>query len=245
MIRQMFVFGLALVSQPVRAQPLSCQTPATVAAPPIALPDGPARNLPITHYVLALTWAPDFCETHAGAFQDGGGDAALECNGRAARFGFVLHGLWPDADNGTWPQWCAARAPATLQVPADVTRAMLCTTPSPGLIAHEWAKHGTCMAIRPQVYFAQSAAMFHALHFPDMAALARRSRLTVGDLRGAFADANPRYPRTSIGVMVGVRVGGGVSLQEVHLCLGRTLRPAPCAQRGTADGAAIGIAPPG
>jgi len=236
MIRPLLALVLALVAQPALAQAQSCQAPATVAAPPIAVPDGPTRNLPITHYVLALTWAPDFCDTHAGT-----ADAALECSGRTARFGFVLHGLWPDAANGTWPQWCAAKPPATLQVPADVTRAMLCTTPSPGLIAHEWAKHGTCMASRPQVYFTQSAAMFHALHFPDMAALARRSHLTVGDLREAFADANPRYPRSSIGVMV----GEGVSLQELHLCLDRNLHPAPCAQRGMDNSATLRITPPG
>jgi ribonuclease T2 len=220
---------MALLAQPAFAQQMSCQAPVTVTAPPIAVADGPVRILPITSYVLALTWAPDFCDTHP--------DTGLECKGHAARFGFVLHGLWPDADNGTWPQWCPAKAPATLQVPAAVTRAMLCTTPSPTLIAHEWAKHGTCMAPSPKSYFAQSSGLFHALHFPDMAALARRSHLTVGDLREAFADANPRYPRASVGVMV----GDGVSLQELHLCLDRYLHPAACPVPGIADSAPLRI----
>ena len=228
--------ALALVAliaaHPALAQPLACHTPETVAAPPVATPDGPTRLLPITHYVLALTWAPDFCDVHPGN--------DLECKGRAARFGFVLHCLWPDSDNATWPQWCPAKPPVTTQVPASVARQMLCTTPSPALIAHEWAKHGTCMAASPQAYFAQGSAMFHALRFPDMAALARRAHLTAGDLRAAFAAANPRYPRESIGLMV----GEGLSLQEVHLCHDRTMHPAPCEVRGTPDSAMLRITPP-
>ncbi|WP_428331907.1 ribonuclease T2 family protein [Novosphingobium sp.] len=236
MIRQAALLALALFARPVFAQAPSCHIPEHVTAPPIAAPDGPARNLPITHYVLALTWAPDFCATHGGT-----ADAMPECDLHGARFGFVLHGLWPDAAHGTWPQWCPAKAPATLQVPADVTRGMLCTTPSPALIAHEWAKHGTCMAPRPEVYFTQSAAMFHALHLPDMAALSRRAHLTAGDLRSAFAEANPLYPRAAIGVAT----GEGGSLQEVHVCFDRRLRPAACTERGMADTAPLRIVPQG
>jgi len=235
MIHKIIALAALAVAQPALAQPLSCQTPEVVAAPPVAVPDGPTRLLPITHYVLALTWAPDFCDTHAGDR-----DAALECNGKAARFGFVLHGLWPDSDNGTWPQWCPAKPPATAQVPADVARPMLCTTPSPGLIAHEWAKHGTCMAGSAQIYFAQSSTLFHALHFPDMAALARRPHLTAGEFRAAFADANPAYRPETIALLV----GEGVSLQEVHLCLDRTMHPTRCPLPSPADSAALRITPP-
>ena len=219
---------LVLIGAPAAlAQPLSCSLPATAEAPPPATPDGPVRaSVPITQYTLALSWAPDFCATH-GAQADG------ECQGKAARFGFVLHGLWPDGDNGTWPQWC----PGATQVPADVVRRMACTTPSPTLVAHEWAKHGTCMAPDPQRYFTQSAAMFHALHFPDMDALARRPGLTAGHLRDAFVAANPRYPRESIGVMT----GDSKALQEVHLCHDKAMHPAACQMRGAPDSAELRI----
>ena len=229
------IAALALAAPAALAQPLSCQPPAVVATPPAAIPDGPVRLLPITNYVLSLTWAPDFCDAHPGD-----PDAAFECQDKVARFGFVLHGLWPDAAHGTWPQWCPAKPPVTTQVPASVVRQMLCTTPSPGLIAHEWAKHGTCMAATPQIYFGQSAAMFHALRFPDMAGLARRPRLTAGDLRRAFVEANPRFPRESIGLLM----REGVALQEVHLCLDRTLHPAACPAQTPPDSAEIRIAPP-
>jgi len=242
MIRLALTLALALLAQPALAQSPSCKVPETVVAPPITIADGPTRNLPITNYVLALTWAPDFCATHT---QLGGPGTALECGGHGAKFGFVLHGLWPnsdpDAHGATWPQWCSPQPPATLQVPADVTRAMLCTTPSAALIAHEWAKHGTCMAPRPEVYFTQSAAMFRKLHFPDMATLALRAHLTVGDLRRAFAQANPLYTPVSIGVTV----SEAGSLQEIHLCLDRHLRAMPCAGPATPDSAALRIVSPG
>lgn len=226
--------ALGLVATPALAQPVACEPPATIAAPPVATPDGPARMVPITNYTLALTWVPEFCKTHGDA-----PDAALECGKRAAQFGFALHGLWPDGDNGTWPQWCPARPPATLQVPAGVVRRMLCTTPSPSLIAHEWAKHGTCMAASAQIYFAQSSGLFHALHFPDMNGLARHAGLTAGDLRAAFGRANPRYPRESVGLLL----GEGGALQELRLCHDRALHPAACQSRVPADNAPVRITP--
>jgi ribonuclease T2 len=226
---------LACAAPAALAQPISCQIPPSAIAPPPAVPDGPTRLLPITNYVLALSWAPDFCDIHAGD-----ADAARECNGRTARFGFVLHGLWPDAAHETWPQWCPARPPATRQVPAAIVRQMACTTPSPTLLAHEWAKHGTCMAASPQAYFAQSSALFNAIRYPDMAALARRAHLTAGDLRTAFAAANPRYPREAIGLLT----REATALQEIHFCLDRTMHPAPCVSKTPPDSAEIRITPP-
>ncbi len=228
MIRHAWL-GLALVASPAAAQPGVCAAPTVTTAAPLAAPDGPSRALPITHYTLALTWAPDVCRRHP--------THDLECQGARARFGFVLHGLWPDSDNGTWPQWCPAPSPATTQVPAYVVNHMLCTTPSVSLIAHEWGKHGTCMATSPQAYFAQSSRMFHALHMPDMAALARRSDLTAGTLRAAFAVANPRYPRAAIGLML----DADGTLQELHLCHDHRFHPVPCPAPGTPDTTRITI----
>jgi ribonuclease T2 len=226
---RVLALALALVARPALAQPMACEIPAMVPPTPAATPDGPSRLLPITHYTLSLSWAPQSCAGHPGN--------DLECRGKVARFGFVLHGLWPDSDNGTWPQWCPATPPATAQVPAFVVRHMLCTTPSASLIAHEWGKHGTCMANSPQAYFAQSSRMFYALHMPDMATLAQRPALTAGAFRTAFVGANPRYPRESIGLML----GEGGTLQEVHLCHDRTFHPAPCPMRSVPDTAPMRI----
>src|SRR5205823_211721 len=51
------------------------------------------------YYVLSLSWAPTYCQTHA--------DDRAECSGKG--FGFVLHGLWPQYDNGGYPENCATQ----------------------------------------------------------------------------------------------------------------------------------------
>src|ERR1700761_3762666 len=49
------------------------------------------------YYLLALSWAPSYCVVHPGDRD--------ECQGRG--YGFVLHGLWPQFNNGGYPQTCS------------------------------------------------------------------------------------------------------------------------------------------
>jgi ribonuclease T2 len=206
-----------------RAQALSCALPMTVPVPRRAEPGAsePVRRLPIAAYTLALTWSPQYC-------RDSGGRASFQCAG-AARFGFVLHGLWPDGRDATWPQYCR---PAAL-VPARVIRDTLCTTPSADLIQHEWAKHGTCGWGSPAAYFNAGRRLYEGLHFPDMTALSRRDDLTVGELRGALVRANPGLTGTA----VRIRLKPGNWLEEVWLCLDMRRTFARCSA-GQGGGAA-------
>ena len=211
-----------------------CRLPAQVPAPAVATPDGPTREIPIASLILSLTWTGGFCADHGTE-----PDARSSCDGHAGRGGFVLHGLWPDGapvdGKPTWPQWCTGKS---WQVPAAVVRTMACTTPSADLVAHEWAKHGTCMAPDPAAYFAQSRHLWQQVRLPDMAALAARAALTAGDIRRAFAAANPRYSVRSIDLLL-----HGGRLEEVHLCHDAKARPAPCRLPGPADGQPVRIEP--
>ncbi len=200
---------------------------------PRAEPQPPAevRRTPVTRYLLALSWSPQRCQG------GGGGNDALQCDGRSSRFGFVLHGLWPETNGSNWPQWCR---PARI-VPRATLRRHLCMTPSPQLLQHEWAKHGTCMADDPESYFRTSAILYNALRMPDMSAFAARRDVTVGEVRRAFAAANPLHPAASIAVETN-RAG---YLDEVRLCLDRRFRAMTCpvVSRGAADGSRLRIAP--
>ena len=206
---------LALLPGVASAQALVCTPPAGAPRPVPDLPgaDQPARNLPIGGYTLAITWAPEFCRN--GGFTP---SARFEC-GSGNRFGFTLHGLWPDGIGKDWPQYCAA----TDLVPPAVIARMMCVTPSAQLIQHEWAKHGTCMGSDPAAYFAKSSAMFAKLRFPDMNGLSRRP-LTVGQFAQAFATANPGIPANA----VRVTAKGGGWLDELWLCLDTRLAYARC-----------------
>ena len=198
-----------------QAQAYQCAIPGNVPTPRPDLPsaDQPKRVLPIGSYTLAITWAPGYCRAHkddrSARFQCGGGN----------RFGFTLHGLWPDGVGKDWPQYCAA----TPIVPRKVIRDTLCSTPSPQLIQHEWAKHGTCMGTTPAAYFRNSTRLFATLRYPDMDGLSR-GPLTVGDFSAALSKANPGLPVTSIRVTA-TKQGW---LDEVWLCLDKAFRYERC-----------------
>lgn len=218
MIARLLLLGaVAALPGTATAQALSCAVPQNVAAPRPDLPDDrqPVRRLPIGSYTLALSWSPQYCRgaqgREASRFQCGGGN----------RFGFTLHGLWPDGRGKEWPQYCRT----TTLLPRATIRRHLCATPSAQLMQHEWAKHGTCMAgYTPDRYFAQSTGMYRRLRFPDMDALSRRPALTVATLAEEIARANPGM-RASMMRITTTRQGW---LDEVWLCTDTRFRYRTC-----------------
>jgi ribonuclease T2 len=207
---------IALIPGVAAAQAVSCRVPAEVEPPRPDLPSAgqPRRLLPIASYTLAITWSPEYCRAKRSSARD-----AFQCGGTRPKFGFTLHGLWPDGAGKEWPQYCRA----TAVLPQPVVRANLCATPSAQLLQHEWAKHGTCMTTRPADYFAQSGRLYGALRYPDMAALSRRS-LTAGGFARTFAAVNPGM-RAEMMRVTATRNGW---LDEVWICLSRAYRPMAC-----------------
>jgi ribonuclease T2 len=207
-----------------QAQAYQCRAP-QVTRVPVITPDGPRRTVPVTGYTLALSWSPEFCkprrEDRSHAFQ---------CSGKAGSFGLVVHGLWPEGAKD-WPQWCDARSALT---PADI-RSALCLMPSERLVARQWAKHGSCMVRRPAAYLEVIRILRSGLRLPDYDRLSREEGLTAGRIRAAFADANPDWPESAVGVKLSARGW----LEEIRLCYSRRFRPAPCppARRGAKDAA--------
>lgn len=225
--RALLAAVVLLLPATARAEVPQCRLPPKVDAPALPVPDGPRRVLPIAGYTLALSWSPEFCRT-----RERDPRAAYQCGGKLGRFGFILHGLWPEATPGNWPQWCEA-APLS----AETVRRNLCMTPSPDLIAHEWAKHGACMTRSADSYFRSGASLLRTVRFPDMMRLSHRTGLTAGDLRAAFGKATPAIPAAAIRV----KVNGRGWLEEVHLCYGKSFLPSPCADRGADDDAPLRI----
>ncbi|WP_423602731.1 ribonuclease T2 family protein [Sphingomonas sp. MS122] len=188
---------------------------------------GPRRVVPVGGYTLALTWNPGFCRqpVHRGQFQ---------CE-PVNRFGFVLHGLWPDGRDSTWPQYCAPSP----RIPDAEIRRNLCVMPSAALQRHQYAKHGTCSGLPPSAYFARARGVYAAIRYPDMDALSRRQGLTAGQFAAAFARVNPGMTPA----MLRVRAGRDRWLDELWLCLDTRLRPRACPahQRGLAAHAPLRI----
>jgi len=210
---------------------LQCMLPSEIPTPR-AVKSSLAKSVrreAIAGYTLALSWSPEYC---AGRVREG----AFQC-ASANRFGFVLHGLWPDGRGGSWPQYCR---PAAL-LPRRVIAENLCMTPSAQLLQHEWAKHGSCMATRPEDYFAKARALYGELRLPDMAALARSDRLSAGALIDAVARLNSGLPRDAMRV----RTTRHNRLSELWICLDTALRPTRClaSKKGVSLSAQLKVRP--
>ncbi|MCH2487343.1 MAG: ribonuclease T [Erythrobacter sp.] len=201
---------------PVSAQAYQCTPPRTASVPQIER-DGPVRNVPVTGYTLALSWSPEFCQTREGQRSH-----ARQCSGREGRFGFVLHGLWPDGAR-SWPQWCATRVRPT---PAMVAQ-QLCRSPSARLVARQWSKHGACMTRRPQTYYRVGNILFDRLRWPDFDRLSRKPDLDAGDVRDWFVAANRGWRTDAVGIKLNRRGW----LKELRLCYDRRFMPVRCDRR--------------
>ncbi|WBO21630.1 ribonuclease T2 family protein [Sphingomonas abietis] len=177
----------------------------------------PARRVPTTGYTLSMIWTPEHCFADA---RHGGGTGDPQCSG-SARTGFTLHGLWPDGDGpNRWPQFCH---PVAILTDGQIATG-IGATPSAQLLQHEWAKHGSCMTDDPVQYFQLEDGLYAGIHAPDMASLAHRRGLTVGQFQSAFAAANPGMRAD----MMRLNVNKNGWLEEVWLCLGLDKRPRTC-----------------
>lgn len=213
MIRAVLAALAMLLPVPAAAQAYQCRVPALLSMPPAPRQEEPTRRMPVTRFTLAASWSPEHCKTRVRS-------DALQCSGQAARFGFVLHGLWPEGTGGRWPQWCSLTPRPTLAQLSE----NLCMSPSPRLLEHAWAKHGSCMAKRPEAYFKVAAILWRSIMWPDADRLSRQDNLTVGDLRAAFTARNPDWPRAAVGVVTS-RTGW---LRELRLCYGLDYLPKAC-----------------
>lgn len=226
---------LALIPVAAEAQAPACSAPDRISVPRLERPKRgePVRKPAVTGYLLSLSWSPQHC---ADVRNPRDARDRFQCSGENGRFGWVLHGLWPETDDPGYPQWCR---PAKI-VPQPVLRRHMCMTPSAQLLQHEWAKHGTCMSPNPAAYFRSAEILFRAVRYPDMKALSKKPQ-TAGSIRRAFAAANPGVSTPMIAVSAN-RQGW---LDEVRLCLGPRMKPAQCKpfQTGAKDGRQIRVRP--
>lgn len=158
------------------------------------------------YYLLNLSWSPEFCHSHP--------DAA-EC---AAHSTFVLHGLWPQNNDGTYPENCSnAPGPADPKAFGDIY-------PDAGLLEHEWHTHGTCSGLNADNFFSTARNALHAVVIPpNLQNLTRQTSMSPNEVMNLFMEDNPRIPRESLAVSCGNNY-----LTAVEICLDKTLRPIQC-----------------
>jgi ribonuclease T2 len=164
-------------------------------------------------YLLNLSWAPAYCANNSG------NTTSSECD-PAHHFGFVVHGLWPENNNGSYPQNCGAASP----VSQAIVQQMLVIMPSQSLIQHEWAKHGTCTGLAAQDYFNQIQTAFHQVQIPpEYRNPTSAVTASPGEIEQKFATAN-NAPAGAF------RVVCSKSDLDVEACLTKDLQYRACGQ---------------
>ena len=157
-------------------------------------------------YLFNLSWSPEFCATHH--------DAGAEC---AQRLGFVVHGLWPQNFDGTYPQHCGGGEAPDAGEFADVY-------PDAGLMRHEWETHGTCSGLGAGEYFRTVRRAKAQVKIPAVFSGATgQLQLPPAEILGDFVAANPRIPRESFALSC-----GNNWLTAVEVCLGKDLKAVAC-----------------
>lgn len=156
------------------------------------------------YYLLALSWSPSYCADDGKKGRD-----KLQCYSDR-RYGFVVHGLWPQYNKG-YPEYCATN----LKKPSKkLVDQMLKFSPSRGLIHHEWKKHGTCTGLSSLEYFRMAVKNFKKINRPEsLVGLDRPVLKTVKQIRNELLDANPDMP--SDGIIVTCK---RQKIREVRIC---------------------------
>jgi ribonuclease T2 len=165
----------------------------------------PARAGDFDYYLLALSWSPAWCAEGARE------DEAEQCE---RDLGFVLHGLWPQYEDGG-PDFCTPgqRDPTRRQ-----TAAMADIMGSGGLAWHQWQKHGRCTGLSAEDYFATARFAYGLTTLPELPPSA-----TAPEIEAAFVEVNPDLAPEDL--IVTCRDG---MLREVRICLSTDLAPRPC-----------------
>jgi ribonuclease T2 len=203
---------------PVNTTPMATQhkTAGTAAVPQTTAPQN------FDYYLLTLSWSPEFCYSHR---------SAPEC-GRGATF--VLHGLWPQNADGTYPQNCsAAPGPANPSQYSDIY-------PDQSLLEHEWSTHGTCSGLSPDAFFTAARTAFQSFKVPPkLAQLTAPISLQPDQILSLVTQSNP-----SIGAGDLVLSCGNNYLTAVEVCLDKQLHHISCGTVRSCKARTVRIPPP-
>jgi ribonuclease T2 len=165
------------------------------------------------YYVMALSWSAAWCALEGDARDD------PQCDeGRGLTF--ILHGLWPQYEDG-WPSFCrtAERDPTRSD-----TAAMADIMGGAGPAFYQWKKHGRCSGLSAKSYFDTAREAFAGVTVPEVFALVDEPlTLPASVIEDAFLDANPDLSPDQITITC--EQG---RIQEARLCLTRDLEPRRC-----------------
>ena len=188
-----------------------CGASARPQAPSFVRVGQPASSAPgvaYDYYLLTLSWSPEFCATHTDNEQ---------CPPHP---GFVVHGLWPENNDGSYPQAssCTSRPDSTDK---SLWQGVI---PTAYLAEHEWQTHGICTPYDPATYFGLVRKAFQEVTIPKVyQADEQPAMLTPQVILDSFAQANPTFPAGSVLLNC-----ANNRLTEIRVCMSKDLSPIAC-----------------
>jgi ribonuclease T2 len=173
-------------------------------------------------YLMNLAWSPEFCSIQG---------VSPQCK---ARDGFILHGLWAENNDGSYPVFCAERAgPAHPEKNLDLTPDLM-------LLQHEWDKHGTCTTLSPEAFFAAERKAYHSLKVPDVFMhIDHEVQMKPAEILDLFGKINPGFPAGSILLSCTAN-----RLTAVEACVDKGLKPMVCLGLKTCGADMVKVVPP-
>jgi len=178
--------------------------------------EAPAVLAPPTfdHYVLALSWAPNFC-----AQPDAVAANPKEC-AAGRRIGFVVHGFRPESAEGQSLTGCG---PAK-SVPKPVINMVLRYMLTPARIQQTWAAEGICTGLKPGEYFGNILLTRTGVQIPVQITSAEGTLTESPEqIETQFAGANPDFPKAAF--RTSCEAG---ALRETRICYDKMLKPQAC-----------------
>jgi ribonuclease T2 len=166
-------------------------------------------------YVLSLSWSPTFCARQSGSRNQ-------EQCGTNKSFGFIVHGLWPQNER-SFPESCDSDGQD--RVPRALGEQLFDIMPSMGLIGHEWRRHGSCSGLSQRAYFSRLREAFQRIQIPADLATDDPVTLSADQIEDKFIAGNPGMSRRGIAASC-----NGNQLEEVRICLTKTLQFRDCVQ---------------
>jgi len=172
-------------------------------------------------YLLDMPWGPEFCSI---------ADVSPQCKPQRS---FVVHGLWPQNNDGSYPVFCSQEpGPANPHENLDLT-------PDLQLLAHEWDKHGTCAAKGPKRFFEMEREAFTSLEIPlAFDHIDSETTMSPPQILELFYKANPQLPEGSL--IVSCRDD---HFTAVEACFATNLKPMPCLGLHSCTKSSLKIAP--
>ncbi|MCF6303888.1 MAG: ribonuclease T2 [Rhodobacteraceae bacterium] len=165
------------------------------------------------YYVLALSWTPSWCAL------EGDDRDSPQCNADTG-FGFTVHGLWPQYEQG-WPEFCTTSAhdPSRRQ-----TAGMADIMGTGGLAWYQWKKHGRCSGLSAEAYFDATRQAYESINRPEvLRQIDQTYRLPARIIEDAFMESNPEI--TADQITITCKQG---RIQEARICLTKDLDLRQC-----------------